>query len=163
MNISMYQASVPRLANVLGNLSGILDKAQAHLDARGIDVAALMGARIALDMYPFSKQVQIACDKSRSVVARLAGLDVPHYVDDERTLGELKVRIERTIAFIRSNDAVGDTGEDLSDRLWYEAIRGLVDGVGSFEDSPLTLAQRILANPIDATLSLSLQQGEDDS
>ncbi len=102
MNISMYQASVPRLANVLANLSGILDKAQAHLDARGIDVAALMGARIALDMYPFSKQVQIACDKSRSVVARLAGLDVPHYVDDERTLGELKVRIERTIAFIRS-------------------------------------------------------------
>ena len=45
MNISMYQASVPRLANVLGNLSGILDKAQAHLDARGIDVAALMGDR----------------------------------------------------------------------------------------------------------------------
>lgn len=68
-----------------------------------------------------------------------------------------------TIAFIRSNDAVGDTGEDLSDRLWYEAIRGLVEGVGSFEDSPLTLAQRILANPIDATLSLSLQQVEDDS
>lgn len=102
MKISMYQASVPRLANILENLSAILDKAQAHVDARRIDVAALMGARLSLDMYPFSKQVQIACDKARSVVARLADMDVPHYEDDEKTLAELKDRIARTVAFIRS-------------------------------------------------------------
>ncbi|HMM55312.1 MAG TPA: DUF1993 domain-containing protein [Candidatus Desulfobacillus sp.] len=102
MKISMYQASVPRLANVLENLSRILDKAQAHIDAKKIDVAALMNARLALDMYPFFKQVQIACDKSRSVVARLAGMEVPWYPDDEKTLGELKQRIARSVEFIRS-------------------------------------------------------------
>ncbi len=98
----MYQASVPRLANILGNLANILDKTQAHIDARKIDVATLMNLRLFPDMYPFSKQVQIACDKSRSVVARLAGLDVPSYADDERTLAELKLRVSRTIAFIQS-------------------------------------------------------------
>jgi hypothetical protein len=53
-------------------------------------------------MYPFSKQVQIACDKARSVVARLARMEVPYYEDDETTLAALKVRIARTVAFIRS-------------------------------------------------------------
>lgn len=98
----MYQASVPRLANILGNLSNILDKTQAHIDARRIDDSVLMDCRLFPDMYPFSKQVQIACDKARSVVARLAGIDVPFYEDDEKTLAELKVRIARTIAFLRS-------------------------------------------------------------
>ena len=100
--ISMYQASVPRLANTLGNLSNMLDKAQAHVDAGKIDMPALMQQRLIADMYPFSKQVQIACDKARSVVARLAGMDVPAYPDDEKTLAELKQRIARTIDFMRS-------------------------------------------------------------
>ncbi len=102
MTISMYQVSVPRLANILGNLSNILDKAQDHIDERNLDVAALMNYRLALDMYPFSKQVQITCDKTRSVVALLAGLEVPYYEDNEQTLTELKVRIAKTIAFIQS-------------------------------------------------------------
>jgi len=102
MKISMYQASVPRLANILENLSGILDKAQAHVDAHAIGVDTLMGWRLAPDMYPFSKQVQIACDKARSVVARLAGMEVPAYDDNEQTLAELKLRIARTVDFIRS-------------------------------------------------------------
>ncbi|MEO8407824.1 MAG: DUF1993 domain-containing protein [Oxalobacteraceae bacterium] len=102
MTISMYQASVPRLANLLENLANILDKAQAHVDAKNIAVSTLMDYRLCPDMYPFSKQVQIACDKARSVVARLAGIEVPFYQDDEKTLAELKDRIVRTVAFIRS-------------------------------------------------------------
>jgi hypothetical protein len=97
----MYQASVPRLANVLGNLSNILEKAQAHIDSRMIDASVLMDYRLFPDMFPFSKQVQIACDKSRSVVARLAGMDVPFYKDDEKNLVELKLRISKTITFIQ--------------------------------------------------------------
>ena len=113
MTISMYQASVPRLANVLGNLSNILDKAQAHVDAKKLDASTLMTYRLFPDMLPFTKQVQIACDKTRSVVARLAGLDVPVYEDNEKTLGELKVRIARTIAFIQSvSPAQIDGSED---------------------------------------------------
>ncbi len=102
MTISMYQASVPRLAKILANLSGILDKAQAHIAARRIDDSVLMDYRLCADMFPFSKQVQIACDKARSAVARLAAMDVPFYKDDEKTLAELKLRISRTIAFIES-------------------------------------------------------------
>jgi len=102
MKISMYQASVPRLANLLENLSRILDKAQAHVDAGKTDMATLMDYRLAPDMYPFSKQVQIACDKTRSVVARLAGVEVPYYSDDEKTLAELQVRIARTVEFVGS-------------------------------------------------------------
>lgn len=100
--ITMYQASVPRLANTLGNLANILDKAQAHVDAGRIGMAELMQQRLIADMYPFAKQVQIACDKARSVVARLADMEVPAYPDDEQTLAELKLRIARSIDFIRS-------------------------------------------------------------
>ncbi len=102
MKISMYQASVPRLVNILGNLSNILDKAQAHAEARKLDAAVLMGSRLFPDMYPFSKQVQIACDKARSVVARLGGMEVPFYEDDETTFADLKLRIARTIDFLQS-------------------------------------------------------------
>ena len=102
MTISMYQASVPRLANTLENLSNILDKAQVHVDTHPIDVATLLNYRLAPDMYPFFKQVQIACDKARSVIARLADLDPTRDPDDEQTLAELQARIARTIDFLRS-------------------------------------------------------------
>ena len=102
MKISMYQASAPRLAHMLENLSRILDKAQAHVDAGKIDLPTLMAYRLAPDMFPFFKQVQIACDKSRSVVARLAGLEVPPYPPDETTLGQLQERIVATVEFLRS-------------------------------------------------------------
>lgn len=101
MRISMYQASVPCLVRLLENLSKILDKAQAHTEAEQLDVAMLLDHRLFPDMYPLSRQVQIACDKARSVVARLAGLEVPFYEDDERTFAELQQRLARSIEFIR--------------------------------------------------------------
>ena len=102
MTISMYQASVPRFVNILGNLSNILDKAQAHVDAKKLDPAALTGYRLFPDMLPMIKQVQIACDTAKGVVARLAGVEIPAYEDNEKTLAELKARIARTIAFIQT-------------------------------------------------------------
>lgn len=102
MSISMYQASVPRLANVLGNLSNILDKAQAHVDAKKLDAGALIGFRLFPDMLPMSRQVQIACDAAKGVVARLAGVEIPVDEDNEKTLAELKARVARTVAFIQT-------------------------------------------------------------
>ena len=102
MTISMYQASVPRFVNILGNLSDILDKAQAHVDAKKLDPAALTGYRLFPDMLPMSKQVQIACDTAKGVVARLAGVEIPAYEDKEKTLAELKARIAKTIDFIQT-------------------------------------------------------------
>ena len=102
MTISMYQASVPRFVNILGNLSNILDKAQAHVDARKLDTATLTTYRLFPDMLPMTTQVQIACDAAKGVVARLAGVEIPAYEDNEKTLADLKARIAKTIAFIQT-------------------------------------------------------------
>ena len=102
MTISMYQASVPRFVNILGNLSNILDKAQAHADAKKLDAAALTSYRLFPDMLPMTTQVQIACDAAKGAVARLAGVEIPAYEDKETTLADLKARIAKTIAFIQS-------------------------------------------------------------
>jgi hypothetical protein len=98
----MYQASVPRFVNILKNLTGILDKAQAHVEAKKIDVLVLTNYRLFPDMLPMTTQVLIACDAAKGVVARLAGIEIPVYEDNEKTLSDLKVRIAKTIAFIES-------------------------------------------------------------
>jgi uncharacterized protein len=102
MNISMYQASAPRFANILRNLSAILDKAQAHCEAKKIEPAALAGMRLIADMLPLARQVQIACDTAKGAVARLAGAEIPKHEDTEQTFAELKQRIAKTIDFILS-------------------------------------------------------------
>jgi hypothetical protein len=98
----MYQASVPRLANILKNLSAILDKAQAHAEARKIDPVVLTNSRLYPDMLPMKRQVQIACDSAKGVVARLAGAEPPKHEDTEETFAELKARIAKTIDFIQT-------------------------------------------------------------
>ena len=100
MTISMFQASVPRLINALNNLSHILDKAQAHIDAKKIDTSALIQFRLYPDMLNFTRQVQIASDTAKGVVARLAGVEIPAYEDNEQSIADLKARIAKTIAFI---------------------------------------------------------------
>ena len=102
MTISMYQASVPRFVNILGNLSNILDKAQAHVDAKKIDPSVLPNYRIFPDMLPMTTQVQIACDAAKGVVARLAGVEIPAFEDNEKTLADLKARVAKTVAFIQT-------------------------------------------------------------
>ncbi|MEO6929382.1 MAG: DUF1993 domain-containing protein [Casimicrobiaceae bacterium] len=115
MTISMYQASVPRFVNILGNLSTILDKAQAHIDSHKIDALALPTFRLYPDMLPMTKQVQIACDTAKGVVARLAGIDIPAFEDDEKTLADLKARIAKTIAFMQTVKAAQIDGSEDKD------------------------------------------------
>jgi hypothetical protein len=102
MSISMYQASSPRFINALKNLSAILDKAQAHAEARKIDPAVLMNARLFPDMFPLKRQVQIACDNAKGAVARLAGVEIPRHEDTEESIADLKARIAKTIAFVET-------------------------------------------------------------
>jgi hypothetical protein len=100
MQISMYRASVPVLARALRNLAAVLRKGEAHAAARGIEPSVLLGYRLAPDMFPLTRQVQIASDTAKGCVARLAGVEVPSYPDDEATFAQLLARIDRTIAFI---------------------------------------------------------------
>ena len=100
MNISMYQASVPRLVNILHNLDKILDKAQEHVETKKLDISSIIDVRLFPDMFNMVRQVQIACETARGVVARLAGVEIPTSDDDEQNIKELKQRIGKTIAFI---------------------------------------------------------------
>ncbi len=102
MTISMYQASVPCFVRTLDNLSAILDKAQAHVDAKKLDATALTSYRLYPDMLPMARQVQIACDAAKGLVARLSGLENPVHEDTEKTLVELQARIAKTLAFVQS-------------------------------------------------------------
>lgn len=102
VKISMYQASVPQFVNILGSLSNILDKAQAHVDAKKLDPAALTDYRLFPDMLPMKSQVQIACDTAKGAVARLAGVEIPVHEDTEKSLVDLKARIAKVVAFIRT-------------------------------------------------------------
>src|SRR3954464_5989600 len=112
MTISMYQASTPRFANLLRNLSVLLDKAEAHCAAKKIDPAALTTYRLYPDMFPFTRQVQIACDTAKGAVARLAGAEIPKHEDTEQTFAELKTRIAKTLDFIESIGATKIDGSE---------------------------------------------------
>jgi hypothetical protein len=102
MSISMYQSSAPVFVRMLKNLSAILDRAQAHADAKRFDSAVYLQSRLAPDMLPLVKQVQIACDAAKGCMARLAGVEIPKHPDTEQTLAELKARIATVIDYVQS-------------------------------------------------------------
>ena len=102
MTISMYSTSVPVFVRMLRNLSAILDKGQTHASAKKVAEGVLPASRLIADMLPLNKQVQIATDHAKGAVARLAGVEVPKFEDNEQSLEELKARIARTIAFVDS-------------------------------------------------------------
>lgn len=100
----MYDASIPHFIRMLGNLSSIIDKADAHAQAKNIETSIFINARLAPDMYPLSQQIRIVTDMARACAARLAGLEIPAYKNDEATFADYKARIANTIAFLRTID-----------------------------------------------------------
>ena len=112
MSITMHSASVPIFVRMLANVSTWLDKAEAHAAAKKFDTSVYLGARLAPDMLPFTKQIQIACDTVKFCVARLAGVDSPKFDDNETTLTELRERINATIAYVKSVPAAQIDGSE---------------------------------------------------
>jgi uncharacterized protein len=102
MTISMYQASVPVFIRMLGNLAAILEKAAAHAEAKKIDPAVLLASRLYPDMFPLTKQVQIASDAAKGGAARLAQAEPPAYEDNEATFADLVARVRKTIAYLET-------------------------------------------------------------
>jgi len=102
MPVSMHQIAVPPILQVLASMSGVLDKAAAHCEARKIDPAVLVNFRLAPDMFPLSRQIQIMTDQAKGMAARLAGAEVPVYADAEASFADLKARIAKTIDFVKS-------------------------------------------------------------
>lgn len=99
---NMYDITIPPLTLALNNLSSILKKGEAYADEKKIDHTVLLNSRLFPDMFPLTRQIQIATDMSKGAGARLAGVDVPKYDDDESSFDELQARIANTITFLES-------------------------------------------------------------
>jgi hypothetical protein len=113
MALTMHSASVPIFVRMLGNLVIWLDKAEAHATAKKFEPSVLLAARLAPDMLPLPEQIQIACDAAKFCVARLAGVEAPAFADDEKTLGELRQRVMKTIDYVQSVPAEKVNGSDV--------------------------------------------------
>ena len=100
MPVSMSSVSLPLFEHMLGNLCHILDKAQAHAEAKKFEPAVLLQSRLAPDMLPLTRQILIACDAAKNGVARLSGVEAPKFDDTESTLAELKDRIGKTLTYL---------------------------------------------------------------
>lgn len=100
MTISLYQASVPVFQRSLTNLKAILTKAAKHAADKKIDESVFLNSRLYPDMLAMGRQVQIAADFAKGPTARLAGVDLPKYEDNEKTFAELIARVDKTLAFI---------------------------------------------------------------
>ena len=115
MNPALFDATVPVFIRGLKALDACLDKAQAHADALKCDVGNILGARLAPDMFPLGRQIQIACDFAKGVSARLADVDMPSFEDNESTLAEYKARIAKTIDFLGTLPAEKFAGAETRD------------------------------------------------
>jgi uncharacterized protein len=102
MKISMYDAAVKTGLRMMENLGAILEKAAQHAEAKKIDPAVFVNARLAPDMFPLSRQVQIASDTAKIGPARLAGVESPAFEDNEKTLPELIERARKTADYLRT-------------------------------------------------------------
>jgi hypothetical protein len=105
MPFTMSQASLPVFEIGLNAISAVLDKAAAHAAAKKIDPAVLLGWRLAPDMFALAKQVQVACDQAKNGAARLAGVEPPKFEDNETTIDQLKARLAKTVALLKTLDA----------------------------------------------------------
>lgn len=100
--LAIYDVAVPALKRALTNLSHILKKGEEYAEAKKIEPSVLINSRLFADMFPLSRQIQIATDMSKGAVARLANVEMPKYEDDETTFADLQARIAKTLAFIDS-------------------------------------------------------------
>jgi hypothetical protein len=114
LSVSLFDISIPTYRRGLQNLASFLDKAEAHAKAQSVDLSTYTEARLAPDMHPFTRQVQLASDAAKGGAARLAGVEAPSMPDTETTFPELRARISKTIAFL---DAIRKDQVDSRDNL----------------------------------------------
>jgi len=112
MSLTMHSASAPVFSRILGNMVVWLDRAEAHAQARKFDPNNYLGLRLAPDMLPLSRQIQIASDGAKGCMSRLAGIEIPKWEDNEASLDELRARIRRTVAHVQSFSAAQIDGSD---------------------------------------------------
>jgi hypothetical protein len=117
----IYTHTVPLFIKMLGGIRKLLDKADAFAKENNLDIAELLSARLASDMYPLSRQVQIACDNAKGAVSRLSGVENPKHDDTETTILELQARIDKTLEFLKSvpESSFADAAEKRIELKYY--------------------------------------------
>jgi hypothetical protein len=120
MEISMYNVTVPLFIKALSNMSAILDKAVLYAEKKKFDVSYLLQSRLSPDQFPFIRQIQAASDSAKGAAARLAGIEPPKMEDNETTVEDLKIRIDKTIDFLKSLTPKQINGsEDKKISIWF--------------------------------------------
>lgn len=117
----IYDLTIPQFTKMLHNLLLILDKGAKHAEAKKFEVEVLLNSRLAPDQFNFIKQVQIVCDTAKLCAHRLTGKEAPKHDDTEKTLHEVKSRIEQTISFLNTfskSDFVGADDKKVSQPRW---------------------------------------------
>jgi uncharacterized protein len=112
VKISMYTMSVEAFVPTLNALTKILDKAAEHATAKKFEPSVLVNARLAPDMFPLSRQVQIACDFAKNSTGRLIGQDPPRFEDNEQTLDQLRARVAKTLDYLQGVRAAAFEGSE---------------------------------------------------
>jgi hypothetical protein len=115
MSTSIYTASASVFERVLGGLVACMDKAAGYAEERKFGVDVLLTSRLSPDMLSFDKQVQIACDTAKFAVGRLTGSEAPKFDDSEKTMAELRDRVMRTVAYVKSVPASKFEGAAMRD------------------------------------------------
>lgn len=98
----LYEVTIPQFAKMLLNLNMILDKAAKHAEAKKFEVDILLNSRLAPDQFNLIRQVQIACDTAKLAASRLTGKDAPVHEDNEKTLSDLRARIQQTVSYLNN-------------------------------------------------------------
>jgi hypothetical protein len=130
MTISMYEASIPVFIHTLGTLRVLLEKGAAHAEARKFDPSVLVNSRIAPDMFPLARQVQIASESAKGAAARLSGTEAPKFEDTEKTIPELIARVDKTIDYLKGfKPAQIDGSEDRQILLKFPQAEFAFSGV----------------------------------
>ena len=128
MTTTLYDATIPVFTKALQAIHGWLDKATAFSQEKQFDAETLMTARLAPDQFAFIRQIQIACDNVKGIAGRLAGKEVPAHPDTEKTISELRQRINTTIEFINTlkrEDFVGAEDRSITMPYWQgQTMRG---------------------------------------
>ncbi len=117
MSLSMHSASAPVFVRTLSNMLVWIDKAKANAELRKFDSANFLSMRLAPDMLPLNRQIQITTDGVKGCMARLAGVDIPKWDDTEASLDELRARITKTIDYVQSFSAASIDGSDAKEVL----------------------------------------------
>lgn len=122
----MY-AQITQFVKMLHTLSRLLDKAQRHAEANGLKAETLLNSRLFADMLPLTSQVQMACDTAKLATSVLTGKAAPSFQDTEKTISELKLRIEKTIKYVNSmseSDFLGWEERVVAPPGWAGAFTG---------------------------------------